>query len=162
MGLCKLNRNRIAHLKGPLNSYLNKEVDKENPNSKRANPRKLHKVFLLKPLAPFYRRKRSCYVSCAFLSFLIKQSLQHQQLKILLVFLCETTTNQLQQSIGLLWSQLYTEIHANVLVIYWNPCKGKKYLQGQDQLGIGVRIQLQVSTLGQTRFGVRFLVHVIS
>jgi len=32
MGLCKPNRNKRAHLKGPLNSYLNKEVEKENPN----------------------------------------------------------------------------------------------------------------------------------
>ena len=39
-GLCKPNWNRRAHLKGPLNSYLNKEVEKEN-----SNPRKLHKVF---------------------------------------------------------------------------------------------------------------------
>ena len=43
-GLCKPNWNRRAHLKGSLNSYLNKEVKKENPN-----PRKLHKIFFLKP-----------------------------------------------------------------------------------------------------------------
>ena len=39
-GLCKSNWNRRAYLKGPLSSYLNKEVEKENPN-----PRKLHKIF---------------------------------------------------------------------------------------------------------------------
>ena len=43
-GLCKPNWNRRACLKGPLSYYLNKEVNKENPN-----PRKLHKVFFLKP-----------------------------------------------------------------------------------------------------------------
>ena len=43
MGSCKPNRNKRAHLKGPLSSYLNKGVEKENPN-----PRKFHKVFLLK------------------------------------------------------------------------------------------------------------------
>ena len=32
MGLCKPNRNRKAHLKGPLSSYLNKVVEKENTN----------------------------------------------------------------------------------------------------------------------------------
>ena len=31
MGLCKPNRNRRAHLRGPLSSYLNKVVEKENP-----------------------------------------------------------------------------------------------------------------------------------
>ena len=43
-GLCKPNWNRKAYLKGPLNSYLNNEVEKEN-----FNPRKLLKVFFLKP-----------------------------------------------------------------------------------------------------------------
>ena len=43
-GLCKPNWNWRAYLKGLLSSYLNKEVEKENPN-----PRKLHKVFFLKP-----------------------------------------------------------------------------------------------------------------
>ena len=32
MGLCKPNRNMRAYLKGSLNSYLNKVVEKENPN----------------------------------------------------------------------------------------------------------------------------------
>ena len=41
--LCKPNWNRKAYSKGPLNSYLNKEVEKENPN-----PKMLHKVFFLK------------------------------------------------------------------------------------------------------------------
>ena len=39
-GLCKPNKNRRAYLKGPLSSYLNKEVEKEKSNS-----RELHKVF---------------------------------------------------------------------------------------------------------------------
>ena len=43
-GLYKPNWNRRACLKGPLSYYLNKEVNKENPN-----PRKLYKVFFLKP-----------------------------------------------------------------------------------------------------------------
>ena len=46
-GLYKPNWNRRAYLNGPLSSYfsyLNKEVEKENPN-----PRKFHKVFFLKP-----------------------------------------------------------------------------------------------------------------
>ena len=43
-GLCKPNWKRRTYLKGPLSSYLNKEVEKENPN-----PRKLYKVFFLKP-----------------------------------------------------------------------------------------------------------------
>ena len=43
-GLCKPNWNRRAYLNGPLSSYLNKEVEKEN-----SNPRKLRKVFFLKP-----------------------------------------------------------------------------------------------------------------
>ena len=42
-GLCKPNWNRRAYLKGPLSSYLNKEMEKGNPNSK-----KLHKVFFLR------------------------------------------------------------------------------------------------------------------
>ena len=37
MGLCKPNRNKRAHLKCPLSSYLNKEVEKEN-----FSPSKLH------------------------------------------------------------------------------------------------------------------------
>ena len=41
--LCKSNWNRRAYLKNPLSSYLNKEVEKENPNL-----RKFHKVFFLK------------------------------------------------------------------------------------------------------------------
>ena len=32
ISLCKPDRNRRAHLKGPLSSYLNKMVEKENPN----------------------------------------------------------------------------------------------------------------------------------
>ena len=43
-GLCKPNRNKRAHLKNPLSSYINKVVEKENPNSK-----KFYKVFFLKP-----------------------------------------------------------------------------------------------------------------
>ena len=43
-GLCKPSENRRALLKGPLSSYLNKEMEKEN-----SNPRKLYKVFFLKP-----------------------------------------------------------------------------------------------------------------
>ena len=43
-GLYKPNWNRRAYLNGPLSSYLNKEVEKEN-----SNPRKLRKVFFLKP-----------------------------------------------------------------------------------------------------------------
>jgi len=46
MGLCKPNRNMRAHLKGPLNFYINKVVEKENPNPK---PKMLYKVLLLKP-----------------------------------------------------------------------------------------------------------------
>jgi len=42
-GIMKPNRNRKAHLKGPLSSYLNKVVEKEYPN-----PREFHKVFLLR------------------------------------------------------------------------------------------------------------------
>ena len=42
-GLCKPSENRRALLKGPLSSYLNKEMEKGNPNSK-----KLHKVFFLR------------------------------------------------------------------------------------------------------------------
>ena len=45
--LCKSNWNRRAYLKGSLSSYLNKEVEKENPNL-----RKLHKVFFFKPQPP--------------------------------------------------------------------------------------------------------------
>ena len=41
--LCKSNLNRRAYLKDPLSSYLNKEVEKKNPNL-----RKFHKVFFLK------------------------------------------------------------------------------------------------------------------
>ena len=43
-GLCKPNWNKRTYLKGQLSSYLNKEVEKEN-----RNPKKLHKVFFLKP-----------------------------------------------------------------------------------------------------------------
>ena len=43
-GLCKPNWNKRAYLKGSLTSYLNKKVEKEN-----LIPRKLHKVFFLKP-----------------------------------------------------------------------------------------------------------------
>ena len=43
-GLCKPNWNKRPCLKGPLSSYLNKEVEKENPS-----PGKLHKIFFLKP-----------------------------------------------------------------------------------------------------------------
>ena len=32
MGMCKPNRNKRAHLKDPLSSYLNNVVEKENPN----------------------------------------------------------------------------------------------------------------------------------
>ena len=41
--LCKSNWNRRAHLKDPLSSYLNREVEKEN-----SNLRKLRKVFFSK------------------------------------------------------------------------------------------------------------------
>ena len=69
-GLCKPNWNRRAHLKCTLSFYLNKEVEKENPN-----PRKLHKVFLYETLASSYIRKRFCYVSCTSLGFVTKQNL---------------------------------------------------------------------------------------
>ena len=46
-GLCKPNWNKRPCLKGPLSSYLNKEVEKENPS-----PGKLHKIFFLKPQSP--------------------------------------------------------------------------------------------------------------
>ena len=55
-GLCKPNWNRRAYLKGPLSSYLNKEVEKENPK-----PRKHH--------------KSSCFVSCTLLGSVTKQIL---------------------------------------------------------------------------------------
>ena len=32
MGMCKPNRNKRAHLKGPLSSYLYEVAKKENPN----------------------------------------------------------------------------------------------------------------------------------
>ena len=45
MGLCKPNKNKRAHLKGPLSFYSNKEMKKK----KNLNPKKFHKVFFLKP-----------------------------------------------------------------------------------------------------------------
>ena len=48
MGLCKSNRNRRAQLKGPLSSYLNKEVEKKKKKKKKTNPKKLHMIFSLK------------------------------------------------------------------------------------------------------------------
>ena len=56
-GLCKPNWNKRAYLNGPLSSYFNKKVEKENPN-----PRKFHKVFFLKPCL-LLQRKRYCCIS---------------------------------------------------------------------------------------------------
>ena len=63
MGLCKPNRNRRAHLKSTLSSYLNKVLEKENPNLRffYLNP-SLH---LLNIWVLENRRKRSCWDSCA-------------------------------------------------------------------------------------------------
>ena len=65
MGLCKPNRNRRAHLKGPLNSYLNKVVEKENPNPNASQS------FLIETLPSTFklvssknRRERSCCNTC--------------------------------------------------------------------------------------------------
>ena len=55
MGLCKPNRDRRAHLKGPLTSYLNKVVEKENPNPNASQS------FLIKILA-------STFWTCKFRS----------------------------------------------------------------------------------------------
>ena len=70
-GLGKPNWNRRAYLKGPLSSYLNKEVEKKkNPSS-----RKFHKFFPFETLTTSYRRKSFCCVSCTLLSFVTKQIL---------------------------------------------------------------------------------------
>ena len=90
--LCKSNLNRRAYLKDPLSSYLNKEVEKENPNL-----RKLHKVFFLK-FQPPHTKERDI-VLYAFRFYNQAKSLA-PTLKILLVFLCEVVANQLQQSNG--------------------------------------------------------------
>ena len=105
MGLCKPNRNRRAYLKGPSSSYLNKVVEKEstNPNASLG--------FLIETLASIFwtcefrkQKKEILLQQMKIFGFCTKQSLWHQQMKILLVFLCEIVANQLQQSKGLLWS----------------------------------------------------------
>ena len=69
------------------------------------------KVFLFKTLASTFwtyefRKKKNkeilLWLLCAF-GFYTKQSIWHQQLKILLVFFYEAIANQLQQSKGLAW-----------------------------------------------------------
>ena len=73
----------------------------------------LHKVFLFKTLASTFwtyefrekKKKNKEFLLrrlCAF-GFCTKQSIWHQQLKILLVFFCEAIANQLQQLKGLAW-----------------------------------------------------------
>ena len=70
MGLCKPNRDRRAHLKGPLTSYLNKVVEKENPYPNASQS------FLIETLA-------STFWTCEF---------KKQKKKILLWFLYTFTT----------------------------------------------------------------------
>ena len=59
-GLCTLNWNRRAYSKGPLNSYLNKDIEKEN-----LNPRKFHKVSFLTPWpSPTEERDIAVFLVC--------------------------------------------------------------------------------------------------
>ena len=54
----------------------------------------------METLVSSYRRNKYWCVSCMPLGSVTKQSLKHQPLKILLVFLCEAIANQLQQLNG--------------------------------------------------------------
>ena len=117
--MCKPIKNRKALLKGPLNSYLNKEMEKENPN-----PRKLHKVFFfLNPSLLLQKKKILLHFLYAF-GFCNQVKSLASILKILLMFLCEAAANQLQQSKGCCGvshvlgfvqrSKLRTRIHASI------------------------------------------------
>ena len=65
MGLCKPNRNRRAHLKGPLNSYLNKVVEKENLNPNASQSFHIETLAsTFEPVSSENRKKRSCCDTC--------------------------------------------------------------------------------------------------